>query len=154
MVDPMPSPFAIENNLKVETFLNQAGIEIIRAERYRTFVSLVSMDLSFARNHFNGNSGPAFNQIRKTIRKNVRASDNFSFINDRMVAILFPETSRQDAEMTARRISEVILRELAELSGNGFDKVIPMEMASYPDTAGARTVGELLGSLAERVSQS
>ncbi len=154
MVDPMPSPFAVENYLPVRTFLNQAGIEIIRAERYRTFVSLVSLDFSFARAHFNGNASRAFEQIRRTIQKNVRASDNFAFIDDRVVAILFPETSRQDAELTARRISDIILKELAALSGNGFEKVIPMEMASFPDTAGARTVGELLGSLAERAPQS
>jgi GGDEF domain-containing protein len=154
MVDPMPSPFAVENYLPARAFLNQAGIEIVRAERYRTFVSLVSLDLSFARSHFNGRSAAAFEKIRQTIQKNVRASDHFAFINDNVVVILFPETSRQDAEVTARRISDIILRELASLSGNGFEKVIPLEMASFPDTAGARTVSDLLGSLADRASQS
>ncbi|MBD3403724.1 hypothetical protein GF420_12570 [candidate division GN15 bacterium] len=147
----MVKQLTIDNYMPAQVFLNQAGIELIRAERYRTFVSLISMDFAFARNHFNGSAETAFERIRSTIQKNVRASDHFSFIDDRMVAILFPETSRQDAELTARRVAEIILQELARISGNGYEKVIPMEMASFPDTAGARTINDFLTSLAERV---
>ena len=37
----------VNNFTEVDTFLNQAGIELKRAERYRVFISLIVIDLSF-----------------------------------------------------------------------------------------------------------
>lgn len=146
----MTLQFPVNNKLASEVFINQAGLELKRAERYRIFVSLVVLDLSFREagdrlpRTFSGET------IADVIRQNVRSSDNFAFLDDRSVAILFPETSRQGAEVTARRISEAIKSEVKKISGNGWDDVIPLEMASYPDSGGARTIAEFLAVLADR----
>ena len=146
----MTLQFPVNNKLASEVFINQAGLELKRAERYRIFVSLVVLDLSFDEagdklpQTFSGET------IADVIRSNVRSSDNFAFLDDRSVAILFPETSRQGAEVTARRISEAIRGEIKKISGNGFNDVIPLEMASYPDSGGARTIAEFLAVLADR----
>jgi len=146
----MTLEFPVNNKLASDVFINQAGLELRRAERYRIFVSLVVLDLSFKDAGDQLQDVFAGSTISDVIERNVRSSDNYSFLGDRSVAILFPETSRQGAEVTARRVSEAIRDEVKKLSGNGFEDVIPLEMASYPDSGGARTIAEFLAVLADR----
>lgn len=146
----MTLQFPVDNMLTSKVFINQAGLELKRAERYRVFVSLVVLDLSFNRETESPPKVLSSDAITEIIRHNVRASDNFAFLDDHSVAILFPETSRQGAEVTARRISEAIRLQVKVATGNGAGDVIPLEMASYPDSGGARTVAEFLSVLADR----
>lgn len=146
----MTLQFPVDNMLTSKVFINQAGLELKRAERYRVFVSLVVLDLPFFKEKRDLPRELSADAITAIIRQNVRASDNFSFLDDHSVAILFPETSRQGAEVTARRISEAIRHQVKVVTGNGAGDVIPLEMASYPDSGGARTVAEFLTVLADR----
>lgn len=140
----------IDNNIPRPAFLNQVGIEIQRADRYRTFLSLVCFDLGPATGDMNGGREKVLAQLRETVGRNVRASDQYSFLDEDCVAILLPETSRQDAEVTARRLTEALRQAIFDLTGNGSERLIPVEMSSFPDTGGARPVNEFLDSLVER----
>src|SRR5690606_16510608 len=135
----MTLQFPVDNMLTSKVFINQAGLELKRAERYRVFVSLVVLDLPFIRETTELPQELSADAITEIIRHSIRASDNFAFLDEHSVAILFPETSRQGAEVTARRISEAIRQRVKVVTGNGVGDVIPLEMASYPDSGGART---------------
>ena len=139
------------NNLASATnFLNQVGIELKRAERYRVFISLIVIDLGFVDDLFKGKSSDIMDKITNLARDNIRGSDIISNINNRCLAILFPETSRQGAELTLKRLSEIIRKSLTEITETSIDKVIPLEMTSYPDTAGAKSINAFLEDLAEK----
>ena len=61
------------------------------------------------------------------------------------IGLLFPETSRQGAEIVARRIVEIIKESFADVPGlKQAKEVIPMEMASYPDTGGTKSIKEYM----------
>lgn len=132
------------------SFLEQAQVELKRAERYRVFVSLVVLDISSVQKVLSATTPKAFEQIEALTRKHVRACDYVSVCGDTCLVALFPETSRQGAEIAAKRLSETIRARVTELSGGQVDEVVPLEMASFPDAAGARSVAALLGELANR----
>lgn len=140
----------VNNFTEVDTFLNQAGIELKRAERYRVFISLIVIDLSFTDEIFGEQAREMKEKIIKVTQQNVRGSDLLSRVGDDKLVLLFPETSRQGAEVTSKRLSEIIRNRLSMLSEHRVDNIIRLEMSSFPDTAGAKTVAVFLEELAER----
>ena len=140
----------INNFTEVDTFLNQVGIELKRAQRYRVFISLICIDLSFANEVFGDRASEVKEKVVSLAKHNVRGSDILSLIGSNCLALLFPETSRQGAEVTSKRISELIRSQLTEISDKQFDNVIHLEMSSFPDTAGAKTIDAFLEELARK----
>ena len=140
----------VNNFTEVDTFLNQAGIELKRAERYRVFISLIVIDLSFTDEIFGDKAREMKEKIIEVTQQNVRGSDLLSRVGDDKLVLLFPETSRQGAEVTSKRLSEIIRNRLSMLSERRVDNIIHLEMSSFPDTAGAKTVSAFLEELAER----
>jgi hypothetical protein len=132
------------------TFLSHAGVELKRAERYRIFVSLVVVDLAGVQAQLGGPLAETGTPLLEALRGHIRASDVASLVDDTSLALLFPETSRQGAEAAGRRLVEFIRKHLAERTGQSADQVIPMEMASYPDAAGARSLATFLEELAHK----
>ncbi len=132
------------------SFLDKAGIELSRAERYRIFVSLSVMDLEPARQM----AGEAFvhvlPEILERVKTHVRGCDQAELVGEGSLALLFPETSRQEAEVVVRRLSDIVRSRLEELTGKPIPEMIPVEIASYPDTAGAKTMGDFLDELGQR----
>ena len=143
----MTEELKIDNRLPAEVFLNQAGIELKRAERYRIFVSLIVFDLSTAA----GSVREMADKLSQQIRDNVRASDHFAFIDHDRIAVLFPETPRQGAEVTARRLRNVLTTILEPEQAGDAEQLIPVEMVSFPDSGGARTVHDFLRDLSEQM---
>ncbi|MEW6051236.1 MAG: hypothetical protein AB1644_09285 [Candidatus Zixiibacteriota bacterium] len=133
-----------------DPFLSHAGIELKRAERYRIFVSLVVIDLSGLENLLGGWSPDRLSGIEGAVRAHIRASDVVSFVDQSSLALLFPETSRQGAEAAGRRLTETIRKFVGESIGHAVDYVLPLEMASYPDAAGAKSLATFLGELAHK----
>lgn len=131
------------------SFLARVGIELKRAERYRFFVSMIALDLSFVRNFFGDDSNQVVNDLLATVETNIRVIDNVSVISEHRLVLLLPETSRQGAEMAAKRLSELIRSSLSAHSSTKIDQMIPLEMASYPDAAGAKTVKSFMGELSK-----
>jgi GGDEF domain-containing protein len=133
------------------TFLARAGIELSRAERYRIFICLTELDLGFTRDIFGEEESlKLMERIHEVVRNNVRDCDYSAFVNGRSLCLLFPETSRQGAEVASRRVSEVIRKELARHTDKPLEAIIPVELASYPDAAGAKTIKEFLKELQKR----
>ena len=133
----MSNTASIGNNaFGFEAFLNQSSIELRRAERYRVFVTLIKFDLSVLDRLFPERSSTVLEGMVDLAQRQIRASDMISSAK-RSIALLIPETPRQGAEITCRRLSELFREKLSDLAETVVEDVIPLEMASFPDTAGA-----------------
>ena len=133
-----------------ESFAQKVEVELNRAERYRVFVSLTVLDLSQAE-ELAGNKAPEVIQdVTAGIKDAVRTCDYVALLNDRCLAILLPETPRQGAEVASNRLAEIARNRLVARFGQEANRAIPVEIASYPDTGGARTLNGFLEELAGR----
>lgn len=127
-----------------KAFIDTVDTELKRAERYRIFVSLIVLDVGFVADAFSEQGQTVVNELLSAVRRHVRAIDNISLIQPYKLGLLFPETTRQGAEIASRRITELIRTRLSELNNQRFEQVIPLEMASYPDAAGAKSIADFL----------
>ena len=131
-------------------FLEKVDLELKRAERYSVFVSLVVFDLSFLEDHLGSGTSSVVQRLSMDARRRVREIDVVSVIDDHKIVLLLPETPRQGAEIAGRRVSEMLREQLAAEQIGIAEKVIPLEMASYPDAAGARTIRQFLEEYVQR----
>jgi hypothetical protein len=144
----MSSEAASHNNkFVIDTFLNLGDIELKRAERYRVFVTMIRFDLSVIDRLFPENANAILDQIVDFAQGKIRGSDMISSTS-RSIAILIPETPRQGAEVTSRRLRDLLKERLSEMADKDVADTIPLELASYPDTAGARPMADFLKDLA------
>ena len=147
MIDSQPHHL----NPVAEKFLTRAGIELNRAERYRIFISLTELDLGFPRELVGEEkSARLMDEIGELTRRHIRGCDYAAFVGPTCLCLLFPETSRQGAEVAARRLSEIIQEEVSRHTEKPVDRIIPVELASYPDAAGAKTINQFLEELQHR----
>ncbi len=131
-----------------KTFLDRAGLELNRAERYRIFISLTVMDLSFLSDSMEKEPIEALiTSLEKNLAIKVRKSDFCARINKTSIGLLFPETSRQGAEVAINRLTEVVRDEITKISDSDVRQIIPTQLASYPDAAGTVTVEQFLDKL-------
>lgn len=140
------------NNLRVrpgtdDSFFERVDLELRRAERYRLFVSLIVLDLSLVRSLDRDDGLQLVGDLLQEVGKNIRVMDNASVTTGYRLALLLPETSRQGAEIAARRLSELVRGSLTQRTSGRIDDTIPLEMASYPDAAGAKTITDFLREL-------
>lgn len=140
---------AVQNSTYA-SFLALADLELKRAERYRIFVSLIVLDLSLIRRLVGDDADQLLSQIADLATRKVRCTDTATIVDDHRLALLFPETPRQNAMIAARRMTDLVCRFLSERLGRNVDATIPIEMASYPDAAGAKSVSMFLGELAQK----
>lgn len=133
-----------------QVFFEQAEVELKRAERYRVFVSLVVLDISAIGRLDDAERTLVAGDIENLVKSSIRGCDYFSICGRGCLMALFPETSRQGAETAGRRLGEKIRSKISELTQHRIDEVVPLEMASYPDAAGAQSVSALLYDLAHR----
>jgi GGDEF domain-containing protein len=132
----------------VRPFVERVGEELQRAERYRIFVSLVVLDLDSLKKD-RARETAEFDRLVNLIKGNTRSIDSAALVNSHKMAVLLPETPRQGAEIAARRVTELIRQSFPADFNENVDQVIPLEMASFPDAAGAKTVKEILSELTE-----
>jgi len=128
-------------------FSNRISYELKRAERYRIFVSLLIFNFDTVMEKLAEERLPKredreefLRAVKGFIRDSVREVDAVSNSHHEFVGILCPETSRQGAEMAAKRIQESLNNFLSDYFGNRSDLLIPVEISSYPDAAGARSL--------------
>jgi hypothetical protein len=134
-------------NLPEAEFFDLAGVELKRAERYRIFVSLAVLDLSFLGQKFGDRAEQVIANLAAVTARSVRASDSATLLATNQMALLFPETSRQNAGIAARRISGLIRQWLKENEQISTEELISVEMASYPDAGGTKTLTTFLEEL-------
>lgn len=130
------------------TFFGQVQNELKRARRYRAFLSLVVLDLRQAVVGGDSEDEVASEKLTDLLVENVREIDCVADLNDRVFGVLLPETPRQGAEIVGRRMTELVRSELS-LDQSAADAGISMEMASYPDTSGAKTIADFLSEYVE-----
>ncbi len=132
-------------------FATRINYELKRAERYRYFVSLVvfnvgpivdlggngQLRLEEQKNDF-------VNQVRNVISKIAREVDVICNQNRTRIGLLLPETTRQGAESAARRISGSLNQFCTDYFRKPSDYLVPVEISSFPDAAGARSVASYL----------
>jgi hypothetical protein len=136
------------NAANVKPFVEYVGRELQRAERYRIFLSLIVLDFNSLRTGSNGSEAADTAALIDLIAGNTRSVDHAELIESGKVAVLLPETPRQGAEVAGRRVAELIRNKYPGSKTNLGDTVVPLEMASFPDAAGARTVEQMLGDIA------
>ena len=132
------------------SFINRAGIELHRAERYRVFVSLTVLDLEFVRKAAGERFPVVMKELSEVVQSSIRACDYIAQLDDSHMGLLLPETSRQGAEIAVKRLSDVIRNYLSKSIHEEIREVIPVEIASYPDTGGAKTLAGFLEELTNR----
>ena len=133
-----------------DAFVQRVEVELNRAERYRVFVSLTVFDLGPAREVAGDKSHEVLTEVSTQVRELVRACDYVALLHDHCLAILQPETPRQGAEIAAKRLVTMVKDRLVAKLGENANRVIPVEIASFPDTAGARTLNGFLEDLASK----
>lgn len=131
-------------NVSQSPFIEKVGLELQRAERYSIFISLTVLDLSFLNQIPEDQRTESLRTVLDVVNRNVRAIDSVSVMDQHQLGLLMPETSRQGAETVVKRIVSLIKGQLAKESRLEVGDVIPLQMASFPDTAGAKPIRELL----------
>lgn len=139
-----------ETTRAYQTFLTMAEIEMRRAERYRIFVSLLVLDLSILNEIIPDRSIELVERLVDMAAARIRCTDSIASADEYRVVLLFPETPRQSAMLAAHRLTEMVRQVLSEETGKPVDAIIPVEIVSYPDAAGAKTLGKALHDLAQR----
>ena len=128
-----------------ESFLNKVNEELQRAERYRIFISLTVFDLSTISNQSQADKQEKLEKIMASVKDNIRTIDYASMITNDRLGLLFPETTRQGAEIVARRISEIIKETFSvDIDKSSTQNIVPLEMASYPDAGGAKSIKDFM----------
>ncbi len=135
-------------SLDAQLFIEAADLELKRAERYRIFISMVLLDLASADHLKEQGTQEVQQELLQLVGDSLRAYDRVALIPGNRMALLLPETPRQGAEAAARRATDLIRNRLAKTSEVLREMVIPLEMSSYPDAAGARSLAEVLEDLA------
>ena len=135
---------------EVKTVCKEAKIELQRAERYRIFLSLICVDLSFLKVLGESESQLIFSKVEETARRMIRGCDSANVMEHGCLAVLYPETNRDGAEVGAKRISEAVRNHLSKICDHPLPEFIPLEIASFPDAAGAKSIDELLSVMQAR----
>ncbi|MCP4703527.1 MAG: hypothetical protein GY865_02875 [candidate division Zixibacteria bacterium] len=149
---------SINNTNSDNKFAKRIEYELKRAERYRIFVSFLVFDLGFildtigdfstaGENHRKG----FINSLNSIIGKSVREVDTVSNGNRVKIGVLCPETSRQGAEAAAKRIQSALSNYCLDHFKNSNDYVIPVEISSFPDAAGNRSIASYTEEYANRI---
>ena len=130
-----------------QSFARVLDLELKRAERYRIFISMIVFDLSLVKEVTNGGTESVIDGTVELIRKNIREIDNVVAMSGCRVGLLFPETPRQGAEIVSKRLTELIRTYISGLVKSDLGELIPLEMVSYPDAAGAKSMSSYLEEL-------
>jgi hypothetical protein len=132
-------------------FAERIGYELKRAERYRYFVSLIVfnvgpiLDLGGNGHLKRDEKRRAFvEKLTDLIIEAAREVDAISNGTQTKIGLLLPETSRQGAESAARRISDSLIQFCTDYFRKPADYLVPVEISSFPDAAGARSVASYL----------
>jgi hypothetical protein len=124
--------------------------ELKRAERYRTFLSLVIfnlgpiVDLAGPVSRDEARRDRFVREIQKVIRSTIREIDFVSNSGRLKVGLLLPETSRQGAEAATRRITDMITEFCGNYLARPDDYLVPVEIASFPDASGTRSIASYM----------
>jgi len=143
-----------ENLLQIKdncAFASRIHYELKRAERYRIFLSLAVFNLGpildLAGNGVkieDAERGEFLKHLGGILKQTVREVDAISNSGRIKIGLLMPETSRQGAEAAVRRINRTINEFCTDYFKKPSDYLVPTEISSFPDAAGARSIASYL----------
>ena len=136
-------------------FAGLINYELKRAERYRIFLSLVVFNVGPIL-EVGGNGllskdtekDKFLGDLRETVKGTVRDVDMLSGQTGFKIGLLLPETPRQGAEAAARRIAELVYGFCSDYFKKPADYLVPVEISSFPDAAGARSIASYIEDFA------
>ncbi|UCD16633.1 MAG: hypothetical protein JSV44_09240 [Candidatus Zixiibacteriota bacterium] len=150
----MDTKGVFSNLLTEGEFISRIKYELKRAERYRIFLSLAIFNfgpvVDMAGNgSFETEEDRArfMNQINEVVKDSVREIDAVSNTNHIKVGLLMPETSRQGAEAVAQRLAGTLTGYCSDYFGKPDGFLIPIEISSFPDASGAKSIASYLEEL-------
>nr|MBN2277553.1 hypothetical protein [candidate division Zixibacteria bacterium] len=137
-------------------FASRIHYELKRAERYRIFLSLAIFNVGPILD-LAGNGALASIEDRKSflnnlngiLKRSIREVDSISNSGRLKIGLLMPETSRQGAEAVVRRVNRTINEFCSDYFQKPADYLVPTEISSFPDAAGARSVASYLDEFME-----
>lgn len=130
-------------------FIDKVDLELRRAERYRIFVALVVLDLSTVAEQCQVEGSPVAERLLGLVRANTREIDQVAVLHRDRLGLLLPETTRQGAEVAGRRLIDLIRKDVSKQLQREISEMIAVEMASYPDSSGAKTIRQFLGDISD-----
>jgi len=139
----------MNNGCKID-FSFQMQYELKRAERYRIFLSLVVINLGpivdttaeISRDEQRRTK--LIHELQQVIKTASREIDYVSNSGRLKVGLLMPETSRQGAEAATRRVIDQLNRFCSDYFIDNDDYLVPVEISSFPDASGARSIASYL----------
>ncbi len=118
-------------------FQEQIRMQIAQSKRYSSRFSLIIIDIDFFKKFndtFGHQSGDTvLRQVAQTLKKNVRATDIVCRYGGEEMSILLPNTDKEEALSTARKICERVASKKFRLSGDKETHVtISLGVATFP----------------------
>lgn len=118
-------------------FLSRVQQELIRAQRYLSFVSYINIDTT--RLNKNGeieNTNPnneIYIKLRKLIRGSLRQTDLISGFNNGKICLILVETQKDGAEKVGVRLQESIKYYLHKMFNSPLNWRVDMKIGGFPD---------------------
>jgi hypothetical protein len=122
---------------KRENFLSRANQELLRAQRYLSFLSFVSIDTkklhaSDENKSINPNT-EIYRKLKKHIRNTIRQTDIISGFSNGNICILLVETNKEGVSVVKERLDESIKYFLHEVAESALNWRVTMTSGSFPD---------------------
>lgn len=118
-------------------FQEQIRMQIEQSKRYNTSFSLIIIDIDFFKKFndtFGHQSGDAvLKEVAQTLRRNVRATDIVCRYGGEEMSIILPNTSKEEALLTAQKICERVASKKFKLfNGKETNVTISLGVSAYP----------------------
>jgi len=139
---------------RMNQFQDWANRELKRAERYRSFLSLVVFNLSSFISTVGQRKISSPDEMNsfltglvERVVEGARESDLVSTLDNARLVLLLPETDDEAAAVAAGRFQTLISEYLGALAGTGFRFEVPMEVISFPGRSDQRSLKVRLNEL-------
>ena len=118
-------------------FQEQIRMQVEQSKRYNTSFSLIIIDIDFFKKFndtFGHQSGDAvLKEVAQTLRRNVRATDIVCRYGGEEMSIILPNTSKEEALLTAQKICERVASKKFKLfNGKETNVTISLGVSTYP----------------------
>ncbi len=118
-------------------FQEQIRMQVEQSKRYNTSFSLIIIDIDFFKKFndtFGHQSGDAvLKEVAQTLRRNVRATDIVCRYGGEEMSIILPNTSKEEALLTAQKICERVASKKFKLfNGKETNVTISLGVSAYP----------------------
>lgn len=139
---------------RMNQFQDWANRELKRAERYRSFLSLVVFNLSGFLSTVGQRKINSPDEIDRFLAglvervvEGARESDLVSALDNARLVLLLPETDDEAAAVAAGRFQTLISEYLGALAGTDYRFEVPLEVISFPGRSDQRSLKVRLSEL-------